>query len=271
MTVHSKTLVFPDMTVPRPDWVMPEPRDVAVDGHRIRYWEKGQGRPLVLVHGFSGSAIFEWGRVIDALSARHRVIALQVLGFAPSDQPDIIYSTNALVTSLGRFFSALGLSDIVLLGESFGGWLVGSYAVRAARLGLPPIARLVIVGGPVGKLEAPRPDANGFVHQAVMDEVAGLFRHTPIVDNEAFKARIARDSGLRRGELSLEDAATIAVPTLLLWGDRDALIPLTVADAALKAIPDARLTVFQDIGHIPSVECPAEFVAAVLDFGGSGR
>lgn len=266
-----RTQVVPDMAARRPDWVMPPPRDVDVGGHRIRYWEKGEGRPLVLVHGFSGSATFEWGRVIDALSASCRVIALQVVGFAPSDQPDITYSTDALATSLGGFFTALGLEDIVLLGESFGGWLVGSYAVRARGLGLAPIAKLVIVGGPVGKLAPPRPDADGFVHQTVKDEVAGLFRHTPIVDNEAFKARIAKDSGLRRGELTLEAAATISVPTLLLWGDRDALIPLAVGEAALDAIPGARLTVFQDIGHIPSVECPMEFVAAVQGFVGEGR
>jgi pimeloyl-ACP methyl ester carboxylesterase len=266
MTDPRITRVVPDMAAPRPDWVMPEPRDVDVNGRRIRYWEKGEGRPLVLVHGFSGSAIFEWGRVIDALSTRHRVVVLQVVGFAPSEQPDITYSTDALVTSLGGFFTALGLKDIVLLGESFGGWLVGSYAVRAARLGLPPIARLVIVGGPVGPLRVPGPDVNGFVHQPVMDEVAGLFQVTPIVDNEAFKARILNDSGLRKAELSLEAAATIAVPTLLVWGDKDALIPLSVGEAALGAIPDARLVVFENIGHIPSVECPFEFVDAVLAF-----
>jgi pimeloyl-ACP methyl ester carboxylesterase len=260
------TRIRPDMAAPRPRWLMPEPRDVEVGGHRIRYWEKGEGRPIVLVHGFSGSATFEWGRVFDTLSAQLRVIALQVLGFAPSAQPDITYSTDALAASLGGFLEALGLKDVVLLGESFGGWLVGSYAVRAAQLGLPPIARLVIVGGPVGRLSVNRPEPSGFVHQAVMQEVADLFRHTPIVDNEPFKRRIAEDSGLRKAELSLGAVATIATPTLLLWGEMDALIPLSVGEAALEAMPDARMVVFEDIGHIPSVECPAEFCQAVLAF-----
>ena len=99
------TLIRPDMTAARPDWAMPPERDVTVHGHRIRYWEKGAGRPLVLMHGFSGSATFEWGRVIDALAAHHRVIVPQCIGFAPSEQPDLVYSTDTLVRHLGGFFA----------------------------------------------------------------------------------------------------------------------------------------------------------------------
>lgn len=260
------TRIRPDMSAPRPDWVMPPPRDIDAGGHRIRYWEKGQGRPLVLVHGFSGNATFEWGRVIDALSAHCRVIALQVVGFAPSEQPDITYSTDALVTSLGAFFRALDLSDIVLVGESFGGWLVGSYAVRAAGLGQPAIAKLVIVAGPVGPLKVGKPDPNGFPHKVITEEMLAHFEKVPPVDNEPFKARIAEDSGLRTGELTLEAAATITVPTLFLWGDRDTLIPPSVGEAALGAIPNARMVLFETIGHIPSIECPHEFIETIRDF-----
>ncbi|MFI4935877.1 MAG: alpha/beta fold hydrolase [Caulobacterales bacterium] len=269
MTNPRITRIRPDMAAPRPPWRMPEPRDVAVKGHRIRYWEKGEGRPLVLAHGFSGSAPFEWGRVIDALAQRCRVIAPQCVGFAPSEQPDIDYSTDALVGRLGGFFEALGLADIVLLGESFGGWLVGSYAVRAAALGLPPIAKLAIVGGPVGKFKTPAPETSGFYHAAVAREVEAWLATQPQFDNDGTREKIVKASGLRTGELSLEAVSAIAAPTLLIWGDKDALIPLSIGEAALGAIPDARLVVFEDIGHIPSVECPTEFVQAVSAFAGS--
>lgn len=260
------TVIRPDTTATRPDWRMPEPRDVTVQGHRIRYWEKGEGAPLVLMHGFSGNATFEWGRVIDDLAERFRVIALQGVGFAPSEVADMEYTTDAQVSHLGGFIAALRLSDIALVGESYGGWLVGSYAVRAAALGLPPVAKLVIVGGPIGELRMPRPETSGFVHQAVVDEVAAWMGAQPVFDNDPTRAKILEASGLRKAELSLEAVSTIAVPTLLVWGDKDALIPLSVGEAALKAIPDARLAVFENIGHIPSVECPAEFVAAVTEF-----
>jgi 2-hydroxy-6-oxonona-2,4-dienedioate hydrolase len=261
------TAETPDLSAVRPDWVMPPERDIDVGGHRIRYWEKGQGRPLVLVHGFSGNAPFEWGRVIDAFAPEFRVVVLQVVGFAPSEQPDITYSTEALVRSLGGFIAALGIEDFVLLGESFGGWLVGSYAVRAKAYGLPVPAKLVVVAGPIGDMSAVKPGADGFVHQPVKDEVAAWFQTQTLHDNEPLKARIAKESGLMKGELTLQDVATFSMPTLLVWGDQDALIPLSVGEAAVKVIPDARLHVFHTIGHIPSVECPAEFVAAVTAFG----
>jgi pimeloyl-ACP methyl ester carboxylesterase len=121
----------------RPHWRLPEPRAIQVLGHRIHYWDAGQGDPIVLVHGFSGSAVFEWGPVFEALALRHRVVALQVIGFAPSEQPEIAYTTEALVSHLGGFLRALGLENVTLLGESFGGWHVAAYAAKATALGLP--------------------------------------------------------------------------------------------------------------------------------------
>lgn len=261
------TTIVPDMRSRRPHWQMPEPRDVEVLGHRIRYWEKGEGRPLVLAHGFSGSAPFEWGRVFDALARKHRVIAPQCIGFAPSEQPDIAYTTAALTDHLGAFFAALDLSDITLVGESFGGWLVGSYAVRFAANSLPPIRRLVIVGGAVGQLQPYAPDAQGFYHAEVAAEVEAWMGPPPVADeNDPTRMAIFRDSGLAIGELDADQLARIAVPTLLLWGDRDELIPLKVGETALRAIPGARLVVLHDVGHIPSVECPHEFVAVLNEF-----
>lgn len=260
--------IRPDMSAARPDWHMPEPRDVTVLGHRIRYWEKGAGKPLVLMHGFSGSAPFEWGRLIDVLAARHRVIALQCIGFAPSEVPDIAYSTEALVRHLGGFFAALDLHDITLVGESFGGWLVGSYAVMAAELGLPAIAKLCIVGGPVGQIRSPKPEAQGFVHAAVIAEVEAWWTTQTLIDHDPTRAKIFAASGLAKAELSVEAVRAIAVPVLLLWGDKDELIPLEIGMRAQSAIAGSQLIVFENIGHIPSVECPHEFVAAVDGFAG---
>jgi pimeloyl-ACP methyl ester carboxylesterase len=260
--------VKPDMNAPRPGWQMPEERAVSVMRHRIAYWEKGAGKPLVLMHGFSGSGPFEWGRVIDALAARgHRVIALQCIGFAPSETPDIVYSTKALTDHLGGFFTALGLGDdITLVGESFGGWLVGEYAVRAAKGEVPAIAKLVIVGGPIGKMQGGNRNAEGFVHQAVKDEFAAWSATYAWPNHEPVKLKIMEASGLTKGELDQAAVAQLRIPVLLLWGDKDALIPLATAERALGWISNARLTVFEGIGHIPSVECPNEFVAAVDAF-----
>lgn len=247
---------------------MPPPKDIIVLGHRIRYWEKGQGDPIVLVHGFSGSAPFEWAPVIPGLAKRNRVIALQVVGFDPSEQPHILYTTQTLVEHLGEFMRALKLSNITLVGESFGGWHVAAYAVNAAGLNLPPIARLALIGGAVCVRKFPGPDAKGFVDpewQAAADSQPPERRAV----NDPTRMAIVRDSGLTKNEPSRDELRTIVVPTLLLWGDSDELIPLECGQEALTVIPNSRLVVLKKVGHIPSVEATEDFVRIVSDFANS--
>lgn len=248
-----------------PYWCLPEPKTIQVLGHRIHYWDSGQGDPIVLVHGFSGSAVFEWGPVFEALAGRHRVVALQVIGFAPSEQPDIAYTTETLVTHLGEFMRALGVENVTLLGESFGGWHAAAYAAKAGALGLPPIAKLVLVAGAICVKGMPTPGARGFVSAPLQAE-ADAFSRTFPTSNESMKLRIARDSGLLRRDPSREELAAIAVPTLLLWGEQDELIPLACGEDAASLIPDAKLVVLPDVGHIPSIEAPDEFVRVVSEF-----
>jgi 4,5:9,10-diseco-3-hydroxy-5,9,17-trioxoandrosta-1(10),2-diene-4-oate hydrolase len=247
---------------------MPPPKDIEVLGHRVRYWEAGEGDPIVLVHGFSGSAPFEWAPVIPGLAERNRVIALQVIGFAPSEQPDIAYTTEALVRHLGAFMHALKLENITLVGESFGGWHVAAYAVHAARFGQPAIARLALVGGAVCVKKFPGPEAKGFVDpewQAAADALPAAMRAV----NDPTRAAIMRDSGLSTDDPTREQLASIAVPTLLLWGARDELIPLDCGEDAARLIPRARLVVLDNVGHIPSVEAAGDFVRVVSHFANS--
>jgi pimeloyl-ACP methyl ester carboxylesterase len=248
---------------------MPTPRDVQVLGHRIRYWDAGTGDPIVLVHGFSGSARFEWAPVIPGLARRNRVIALQVIGFEPSEQPDIAYTTEALVRHLGGFMRALMLENVTLVGESFGGWLVAAYAVHAAGYGQPAIARLALIGGAVCVKEFPAPEARGFVDLGWQAAADALARSLPPGTNDATRNAIARDSGLRKNDPGPDALARISVPTLLLWGDCDELIPLACGEEASRVIPNARLVVLNDVGHIPSIEATADFVRIVSDFANS--
>jgi pimeloyl-ACP methyl ester carboxylesterase len=251
------------MTIPH--WKLPDPRDIAVLGHRIRYWDAGQGDPIVLVHGFSGSAVFEWGPVFGPLAERHRVVALQVVGFAPSEQPAIAYTTEALVTHLGAFLRALGLEGVTLLGESFGGWLVAAYAAKAAVWRQPPIAKAVLVGGAICVKDLPAPNARGFVDAALQAE-SDRFAATLPPSNETTKLAIARDSGLLRRDPSREELAAIDVPVLLLWGEQDELIPLACGEDAAALIATARLVALPNVGHIPSIEAPDAFVRVISEF-----
>ncbi len=244
---------------------MPPPRDIQVLGHRIRYWDIGQGDPIVLVHGFSGSAAMEWAPVIPGLARRNRVIALQVVGFDPSERPDIAYTTEALVRHLGEFMRALHLTNITLVGESFGGWHVAAYAVHAAALGQPAIARLALIGGAVCVKTFPGPDAKGFVDPELQAAAEALPPQLRTV-NDPTRMAIVRDSGLTKNQPTRSELAGISVPTLLLWGDHDELIPLECGEDAATLIPNSKLVVLKNVGHIPSVEAPDDFVRIVSDF-----
>jgi pimeloyl-ACP methyl ester carboxylesterase len=254
--------------VTTPYWRLPDPRDIKVLGHRIRYWDAGKGDPIVLVPGFSGSAIYEWGPVFEPLARRHRVVALQVIGFAPSEQPEIAYTTEELVNHLGEFMRALGLEKITLIGESFGGWHAAAYATKAAALKQPPIAKLVLVDAAICMKGPPAANARGFV-SAVLQAESDKFSATFPPSNEDFKLQIVRDSGLFRGDPSRDDLAAIAEPTLLLWGEKDEMIPLDCGEDAASLIPNARLIVLPNVGHIPSIEAPDDFVRVVSGFASS--
>lgn len=261
-------------TSQRLEWRMPAPRRVTVLGHSMAYYEAGAGPPIVLLHGFSGSAYFEWGRVFEPLAERHRVVAFQQIGFLPSEQPAIAYSTDEQLAHVSGLMEALDLKGAVLVGESYGGWCVGAYAAReaAAGSGLAPVAGYAIVCGAVNVkrdgMPARDPPPRGFSDDAIALEVQRrideLNPHQ--LANDPTRAAIMANSGLGKGDPGEAELARIARPTLLLWGAEDELIPLRYGEAAARIIPNSELVVLPRVGHIPSVEAPHDFIRILSGF-----
>jgi pimeloyl-ACP methyl ester carboxylesterase len=254
------------------DWRMPPQREVGVLGHRLAYYEQGKGPSLVLVHGFSGSAPFEWGRVISPLAERFRVVAPQLIGFLPSAQPDILYSTDAQLAHLSGFLEALGLEDCALAGESYGGWLVAAYAARSAEpgSGLARVGRYAILCGAVGVIRtgeippAPRQPPDTPLWRAIARRLPKLNPHDAA--NNWARERIFAASDLGRGWPDATALARISAPTLLLWGEADEFVPVRYGRAAAAAIPGSKLVELAGVGHIPSIEAPREFVDILAEF-----
>src|SRR5262249_41026433 len=103
----------------------------------------------------------------------------------------------------------------------------------------------------------------------VLQAEADRFSATFPPSNEDTKLKIMRDSGLLQRDPSREELAAIAIPTLLLWGEKDELIPLDCGKDAASLIPRSKLLVFPNVGHIPSIEAPDHFVRAVSEFASS--
>jgi len=256
---------------------LPTLQSTQVFGRTIRYYDVGRGTPLVLVHGVGGDAD-QWAFVYGPLAAKHRIIALDLLGFGRSDKPSIDYCVEGYVEFLDRFLTKLGVDRAALLGHSFGGWIVASFALafpqRVDRLVLVDAAGIDAGAVPMGvelnvSTRRNRRDVFEFmfhdprmVSDGLVDLAYGL--HLDRCDGPAIKSALATINDPREkldGKLG-----ALAMPTLLLWGENDRLTPLSMAHEFRNAIPNAELEVVPRCGHLPLIENPAAFSKAVLGF-----
>jgi pimeloyl-ACP methyl ester carboxylesterase len=226
----------------------------------------GEGEPLVLVHGLSGSHRW-WDAVLPALAARYRCHLLDVPRFRGAFRPE------QTANWLGSYADEAGLAEIRLVGHSLGGAAAAQLAARR-----PELVRALALVSPAGM-----PSGRSLAGYALPLVTALRTARPP------FLARLTMD-GLRTGPDALlrgslyatrvdvrEQAGAIRAPTLLLWGELDTLVPFTLAEEWRRAVPQARLVALPGVGHVPMVERPREVAEALLEFldepgdGGGGR
>jgi len=266
---------------------LPAKHSALVLEQKIVYYDVGSGPVLVLVHGFGSEARFDWGNVILPLSKQHRVIALDQIGFGGSDKPFIDYSVQTWVDFLGEFLRTRGIHTFTLAGESLGGWISALYTIEALAPentgphALPKPSRLILEDAagmmPVGSAAHAIPIAGTFADaQGVAIVFHDKSRVTDEVVREDFAMKLKANDGftersfwgnLKTAEQTVKDRlAKITIPTLVVWGGNDELIPLEQGRAYAAGIPGAKLVIIPECGHGPSIEKPAEFLAAVVPF-----
>ena len=275
---------------------LPAPKTVSLFGAKIRYLELGKpgAKPtLVLLHGLGSSALGDWGQVMGPLSQTHHVLALDLLGFGQSDKPAIAYGIQTWVDFLGEFLRTKQVGSFTLMGESLGGWIAAQYTLQAfkgndlgASFVLPKPARLVLCDAAGYRESFVRMLANPTVGTPPLSlagekALLGLIFHNPSFSNAA-AVRAGMGWALGKGDSATIAAVVgnaklgdevldgllgaISVPTLVVWGEHDRLIPLALGQRFAREIPGAQLVVIPDTGHAPMIETPAAFVAAVLPF-----
>lgn len=258
--------------------------------------------PLVLLHGDGDSAI-SWRWVMPALASSYRVYAPDFPGFGDSAKPappQTDYSPSFFARFLGAFLDALGHERAVVIGSSLGGLVAIRFALdapeRVTALGLvgsaglgrainPGFPSLTIPGwGELAIAWAKTPlgaeqrawwrsvllFANpGRVPAAWLAEQDRLARLPGFMEATVAALRAVVDPGGQR-YLVLGELSRLSVPTLVAWGTDDLVFPAAQARAAVARLPRGRLALIPDCGHLPHVECPDRFVAALAPFLAEG-
>jgi pimeloyl-ACP methyl ester carboxylesterase len=251
-------------------------QEIVLGGIRTVVHSAGDGPPLVFLHGAGTFTGFAYAR---AWSATHRVIIPYHPGFGESADDTRIDAIGDYALHCLDLFDALGLGALSLVGYSFGGWMAAETAVmqpdRIAKLVLVAPSGLVVRDPPAADLMAlhPREVPAHLMHRperlaAFMPQGHDLEFLALRYREQTALARVVweRPSGNPKLERWLH---RLRMPTLLVWGEHDRVRPLAHAQRWLAGLPDARLTVLPDAGHLVLEEAPEAATRIAAFLGGS--
>lgn len=274
---------------------MGELKYLDLHGDQVAYLDEGQGEVILLLHGMAGSSQ-TWRSVIRPLSRHYRVVAPDLLGHGHSAKPRSDYSLGAFAVSLRDLLDEIGVARATVVGHSLGGGVAMQFVYQhpdyAERLiligsgGLGPdvgwTLRLLSAPGAelIMPIIAPPPVLS------VGEKVRSFFTKMGVESPRgaeiwnaysSFSDPETRQAFLRtlRSVVDYRGQAVSALnrlhvkadlPTMAIWGDEDAIIPVQHAYAVQQTRPDVRLEVLSGVGHFPQVERPMEVVDLIEDF-----
>ena len=271
-------------------------RTVSIHGHEVTYRMAGDGPVIVLIHGIAGSST-TWRGVLPALAQRYTVVAPDLLGHGHSAKPRGDYSLGAYASGIRDLLAVLGLERATVIGHSLGGGIAMQFAYQFPER----VERLVLIAsGGLGTEVSPLLKA---VALPGAEYVVPVILHRKVREAGEWLGRLPRHLGWRpndslaevwRGYTSLTDRAgqqafihTVrsvidvagqrvsahdrlylaeALPTLIVWGDNDRIIPVSHAYRAAEAMPGARLEILEGAGHFLPWRDTERLLHGLLDF-----
>ena len=236
---------------------------VEADGFRIRYMEAGAGPALVHLHGAGGLRL---NPSHDLLARHHRVIAFEMPGFGASAENTRTASVAELGSTMARAAANLGLDRFNLMGTSFGGrvslWLAVQYPERLEALVLEAPAAIRPEGA---RAPSGTPEEMARLLFAHPERVPPLPAVPPSIRDQT-QALVRRLGGPAR-DPDLEQRLTgLTVPTLVLFGTVDRVIPPEMGRFYKELIPNCHLVLVYDAGHSIGTDRPEAFTEVVADF-----
>ena len=268
-----------------------------VNGVRIHYQEAGDedAPPVILIHGFISSNLVWSGVLLPLARAGCRAIAPDLPGYGYSEKPaDAQYSIGEQAQAVIGLMDRLQIKRATIVGASYGGAIAATMALDYPER----VEKLVLVGAVtnddpkkkfllrvsclplVGDITTPLFLGSRWILRKRMEnmyrrlgrpinEKMVASRHHLLETANAHRAMIRTARRWAANRIQRE-ASLIRQPTMLVWGDQDDHIPIKDAFRLRDAMPNARLIVFRNCGHLPPAEYPEKFVELVADFCGSG-
>ncbi len=273
-------------------WAPPPSRFLTLSGMQVHVRDEGprsDSVPVVLVHGTSAS-LHTWDGWAASLRDSHRVIRFDLPGFGltgPSPEQD--YTLDAYTRLTLRLLDSLGVSRFAIAGNSLGGevaWHVAAAAPdRVAALilvdavGYPIVSQTVPIGFRMARTQGlawlftrilPRSVVESSVRSVYGDPSrvtdSLVTRYYELTLREGNRGSLPRRFAQSRDGADSAAIATLRVPTLIMWGGRDGLIPPDHAGRFARDIPGSRISLFPELGHVPHEEDPVRTAAAARAF-----
>ena len=269
---------------------------MALHGHSVTYRIAGSGPVLLLLHGITNSSQ-TWEPAAGALADRFTIVAPDLLGHGNSATPRGDYSLGAHASGVRDLLSALGHDRVTVVGHSLGGGVAMQFAYqfpeRCERLvlvssgGLGREVHLLLRAAALPGADWVLPVITSRGVRGVGNGIAAALRHGRIApkgdlgvlangfsslqnggSRQAFlhTLRAVIDTGGQRVSAHNRLHLAAQLPTLIVWGERDSIIPLAHGQAAHEAMPGSRFEVFPGAGHMPHHHDPERFAATLADF-----
>lgn len=255
---------------------------INIDEYKIRYLESGNSdNVMMLIHGLGASAE-RWEYVIPFFNKHFRVIAPDLIGFGFSDKPTVDYTPDFFSEFLKKFMDKLEISNPIMIGSSLGGQITAEYVAKNNS-----VKKLILVS-PSGVMKNSTPALDAYIMAALypnpdtaknaFEMMAGSPKEIDQKIIEGFVKRMQLPNakmafmstllGLKNSAIITEKLSSIAIPTLLIWGELDPVIPVKHADVMISALKDCKFSPMTGSGHTPYVDNPQDFVRIVMEFLG---
>lgn len=260
---------------------------IEMDGLNVHYRKTGQGHPFVLIHGF-GANLWNWEEWTDLLNDNYQVISLDLPGFGltgPTSKRD--YSTATQVTFLNNFLEKIGVDTFYLAGNSMGGNISWNYTLQYPE----KVKKLILLNSSGYPKEGDGIIGFKLIQTPIVKDLVVKITPKSLVlktlkdahEDDKFATEsllqfyhdIMRRTGNRQAlvdrmsEKYIDNSSlipNISTPTLIIWGEKDLVIPVGMAHKFQEDLPNSELIVYENIGHLPMVEIPEQTVEDVMAF-----